>query len=97
MKLTPEQRTSQARILARDKDELQAVKATIWTMIGGGRLAEFAVRQPADFYIDIRVGRLPYSRRDILQAVAILAEAYEIAQTPLKERTSPVLLNLGCF
>lgn len=46
---------------------------TVNTMIGGGLLGNFAVNQPNVFYIDSRVGKLPYPKRDIKQAVVILA------------------------
>lgn len=49
--------------------ELQLV---VITMIRYPMLGSFAVRQPADFYIDTRVGSLPYPRKLIYRAVNIL-------------------------
>lgn len=44
----------------------------VYVMCGGGMLGKFAAEQPADFYIDMRVGRLNYAARDIHQAVTVL-------------------------
>ena len=52
--------------------DINDLQIRIYTMIGGGMLGEFAMTQPADFYIDLRVGRLPYPNRRIYHAVEIL-------------------------
>jgi hypothetical protein len=52
-------------------------QVAVYVMCGGGFLGQFAARQPADFYIDSRVGRLPFGRREIGQAVAVLATIAE--------------------
>jgi len=54
-------------------ERLQAHQAAVFVMCGGGMLGHLAAEQPADFYIDDRCGRLPYGKREILQAVAVLA------------------------
>jgi hypothetical protein len=41
-------------------------------MCGGGFLGKFAAEQPADFYVDSRVGSLPYPVEQIEQAVRAL-------------------------
>lgn len=53
-------------------ERLKAQQIAVYVMIGGGFLGRFAAEQPADFYIDSRVGRLHYGQRVIYQAVEIL-------------------------
>lgn len=55
------------------KEELGALQVAVSVMCGGGPLGEFAATQPADFYIDSRCGRLPYNKREVMQAVSCLA------------------------
>lgn len=52
---------------------LQAQQMFVFTMCGGGLLGRSAAEQPDEFYIDSRVGRLPYPKKEILQAVKVLA------------------------
>ena len=47
-------------------------QVAVYVMCGGGLLGKMASEQPADFYIDGRVGRLPYNRKAITQAVEVL-------------------------
>ena len=54
------------------EDELRALQAQVYTMCGGGLLGQFAAERPADFYIDVRVGRLPYPKHKIYRAVEVL-------------------------
>jgi hypothetical protein len=59
--------------------DIGAHQVAVYVMCGGGMLGRFAAEQPADFYIDTRVGRLPYGSRAIEQAVEVLqviAEAH---------------------
>ena len=49
-------------------------QVAVYVMCGGGFLGSFAAEQPADFYIDDRVGRLPYGRTDIYRAVETLSK-----------------------
>lgn len=56
-------------------EDVKTLQVMANTMIGGGMLGSFAMGQPADFYIDDRVGKLPYSRRDIMQVVEVLRGA----------------------
>lgn len=53
-------------------DEMQHLQTVIYVMTGGGMLGRFAAEQPADFYIDLRVGRLPYPKKEIYQAIKVL-------------------------
>lgn len=52
--------------------QLEFLQVMLYVMVGGGMLGNFAMRQPADFYIDLRVGRLPYSKSDIFRAIETL-------------------------
>ena len=49
-------------------------QVAVYVMCGGGFLGHFAAEQPADFYIDDRVGRLPFRRSEICYAVRTLAQ-----------------------
>ena len=95
MKLTQEQKEHQARSIATNPELMRDTEVAVYTMIGGGLLGAFAVDQPADFYIDSRVGRFPYPKKAILQAVEILALAHQVAG--VEGRTAVHLLNLGVF
>jgi len=53
--------------------DIGAHQVAVYVMCGGGIMGQFAAEQPADFYIDSRCARLPYSRKEIEQAVAVLA------------------------
>ena len=54
-------------------DTIERLQVAVFVMCGGGFLGRLAAEQPADFYIDDRVVRLPYLRREIEQAVSVLA------------------------
>lgn len=49
--------------------KLRLHQVRIFTMCGGGFIGHFAATQPADFYIDDRVGKLPYKKKEIYLAV----------------------------
>jgi len=67
-------------------------------MCGGGFLGHFAAEQPSVFYIDSRVGRLPYSRRAIEQAVAVLVElAKKAGLDPCHMPKMPAFHNCGTY
>jgi hypothetical protein len=48
-------------------------QVAVYVIAGGGHLGRWAAENPADFYLDQRTGKLPFSRDDILRAVATLA------------------------
>jgi hypothetical protein len=52
--------------------EMVRLQNAVYIMCGGGRLGRFAAEQPLDFYIDPRVCKLPYGRKDITKAVDVL-------------------------
>ncbi len=54
------------------KDSISAHQTAVFVMCGGGLLGNFAAQQPADFYIDDRVGRLRFPRKEIYQVLAVL-------------------------
>lgn len=54
------------------EEDLKSLQIEVYVMCGDGMLGDFAARQPADFYIDTRVGKLPFARKDIYQAVEVL-------------------------
>ena len=58
--------------------QMKQLQIAVHVMCGGGMLGRFAAEQPADFYIDDRVGRLPYTRQQIYQSVAVLKMYAEI-------------------
>lgn len=80
------------------KDSIPTMQTAVYVMVGGGMLGRFAAEQPADFYIDNRVGRLPYSRKEVSQAVSILALiAEKNGLNPHDLPPMPSLHNLGIF
>jgi len=73
-------------------------QVVVYVMTGGGMLGKMAAEQPADFYIDARVGRLPYGRREIMKAVGTLKQL--VVRAGLDPRAlprMPYLHNLGVF
>lgn len=59
--------------------KLRLHQVRVYTMCGGGFLGNFAATQPGDFYIDDRVGRLPYNKKEIYLAVEHLKRMAEEA------------------
>lgn len=77
---------------------LENAQVAVYVMCGGGYLGRFAAEQPADFYIDMRVGRLPYPKRVIEKAVLRLALlAQEAGLNPHDMPKMPDFDNLGHF
>jgi hypothetical protein len=83
---------------AKLREEMQALRVAIYTMIGGGFIGNFAVNQPGDFYIDSRVSKRPYKQRDIYQAVAVLAVYFKVLKyTHANVPRLPHFHNCGVF
>lgn len=59
------------------KDDIPTIQIMLYVMCGGGMLGKFAITNPANFYIDTRVGKLPYKKKDIIQTVHILSAIAE--------------------
>ena len=53
-------------------ERIANLQVAVYVMCGGGMLGLMAAEQPADFYIDDRCGRLPYSEAEICQAIEVL-------------------------
>ena len=77
---------------------IPSMQVAVYVMCGGGFLGRFAAEQPMDFYIDDRVGCLPYSREEIYQAVETL-KTIVIANgmDPHRLLTMPSFHNMGIF
>ena len=56
---------------------IEPLQIAVYVMSGGGFLGRHAAEHPQSFYIDDRVGRLPYLKREICQAVATLVTLAE--------------------
>lgn len=79
------------------KKDIPAMQIAVYVMCGGGMLGRMAAEQPADFYIDDRVGRLPYPKREIEQAVQVLATIAKAKRMDTHNMTMPRIHNLGVF
>lgn len=76
-------------------EKIGALQVGVYVMAGGGLLGRSAAQQPSEFYIDDRVGRLPYARKAIMQAVDVLAIIGQKAG--LDPRNMPEMPDLhGC-
>jgi len=82
----------------RDSRDIGTLQTVVKIMCGGGYLGNFAAEQPADFYIDDRVGRLPYRRKEITQAVAVLVTTAKArGLDPHNLPSPPDFHNCGIF
>lgn len=52
--------------------KIGTLQTVLFVMVGGGFLGASFAESPADAYIDSRVGKLPYSRKEIEQMRQIL-------------------------
>lgn len=79
-------------------DSIPPMQVAVFVMCGGGFLGQMAAGQPADFYIDDRCGRLPFTRREIMQAVQVLAIAAGVyGLDPHAMPPMPRFHHLGAF
>jgi len=79
-------------------ERIAALQVALFVACGGGMLGHFAAEQPADFYIDGRVCRLPYGKREIQQAVNVLAIlAAKAGLDPHHMPAMPTFHNAGMF
>ncbi len=79
-------------------DTIPSMQVAVYVMCGGGLLGHLAANKPGSFYIDDRVGRLPYTKREIYQAILTLvsiAEANGLDPKHLPEM--PRFHNMGIF
>lgn len=81
-----------------DLRDLGTLQTVVRIMCGGGPLGWMAATQPSEFYIDSRVGRLPYPRKAILQAVMVLQlTATAKGLDPKRLPDPPDFHNCGIF
>jgi len=79
-------------------ESIPAHQAAVYTMCGGGFLGTFAAEQPESFYIDDRVGRLPYGKKAIYQAVdTLITIAKKSGLDPKRLPQMPRFHNCGVF
>jgi hypothetical protein len=79
-------------------NSIPAMQVAVFVMCGGGYLGNFAAEQPGKFYIDDRVGKLPYSRKEIYQAVeTLISIAIANGLDPNKMPEKPRFHNMGFF
>lgn len=79
-------------------ESVGTLQVALYVMCGGGGLGESAAQHPAEFYIDDRCGRLPYSKRAIMQAVAVLIEfAQAHGMDPRRMPRMPEFHRCGVF
>lgn len=79
-------------------EQIGALQVSVFVMCGGGFLGAFAAEQPADFYIDDRSGRLPYRRKEIMQAVQVLGRlALAAGMDPQSMPSRPTFHAAGIF
>ena len=74
------------------------LQTAVYVMCGGGMLGTFAAEQPGNFYIDTRVGRLPYPKKAIYQVVKTLCtHAIKFGLDPKRLSDRPLFPNCGIF
>ena len=79
-------------------DSIPAMQVAVYVMCGGGFLGRMAAEQPADFYIDERCTKLPYGKREIIQAVQVLVIAAGAhGLNPHEMPAMPRFHNMGIF
>jgi hypothetical protein len=81
-----------------NEKSIPSMQVAIFVMCGGGLTGLSAAERPADFYIDGRIGKLPYSKREILQAVrTLITIATALGMNPRRLPTMPQFHNMGIF
>lgn len=81
-----------------DRNSIGAHQVRVFYMAGGGFLGRFAAEQPFQFYIDDRVGDLPYTRKAIYRAVKELtARAEQQGLDPSRLPEMPRFYHCGTY
>jgi hypothetical protein len=78
--------------------KLETLQVAVFVAAGGGMLGRFLAEQPGHGYIDTRVGKLPYPKRDIMKMVnclKIMAEVQGLNSNLLP--SVPLFHNCGVF
>lgn len=78
-------------------EHLKSQQVAVYVMCGGGMLGRFGMCQPADFYIDSRVGRLPYPNKDIYQAIEVLKAIADFLKLDAHKLPEPKMLGSWIF
>ncbi len=79
-------------------ESIAAHQVAVFVMCGAGMLGRLAAEYPADFYVDDRVARLPYTKREIKQAVDTLVTLARAAgMDPRQMPPMPRFHNCGIF
>lgn len=79
-------------------ETIPPMQTAVYVMCGGGFLGRFAAERPTDFYIDDRIGQLPYNRKEIYQAVETLKTlAIANGLNPGRLPAMPSFHNMGIF
>lgn len=95
VKLDPKKTREVLRDNFADAD-IGAMQIAIYVACGGGWIGEMHAKQPADSYVDLRVGKLPYSRTAINNMRIVLIEMAEArGLDPRNLPTMPKLHNCG--
>jgi hypothetical protein len=77
---------------------LETLQIVILVAAGGGMLGRFLAEQPGQGYIDMRVGKLPYPKRDIMKMVNCLKIMAEVqGLNPNQLPAVPSFHNCGVF
>jgi predicted Zn-dependent protease len=72
-------------------------QAVLYAMVGGNLIGAMYAEQPADAYVDDRVGRLPYTRREIEKARRVLVVLAQEAGLDPHDLPRLDLTNLDVF
>ena len=86
-----------------DRDEnprwqIGTLQVVIYVAVGGGMIGRMYAEQPADAYIDTRVGKCPYTRKQIenmRQCLIAMAEVHGL--NPHSMPRMPDFHNCGVF
>ena len=96
-KLDPEKVRESIRDYYIDED-IGALQVAIYVACGGGWIGKNHAEQPVEAYIDDRVGKLPYSRREIENMkLVLIAMAKEKGLDPSNLPPMPKFHSCGVF
>lgn len=80
------------------RETVAFMQIALFVMCGGGLIGHMAAEQPEDFYIDDRLSKRPYARKDIYQAVATLITLARVNGIDTKKMPEmPRFHNMGVF
>lgn len=80
------------------KETIPFMQVAVFTMCGGGFIGRLAAEQPANFYVDDRVKRLKYPKKEIYQAVETLKTIATVHGLNTHDLPAmPRFYNMGVF